>query len=129
MSSWKYEKSEHKNTVWQHVTVGLPLNKTEAMLICSDNIGIAEKEHGLRQIIKYLAIVSGTHIDDSVGLLATIFDLHGANWYFKDDSVKCILGNAANASRKTKSTACVIVHKLGESGKDWARLYLDRLRQ
>lgn len=92
-------------------------------------LGRYDREHGLREMIDYLAFVAKTHISDSVILLAQIFETHGADWYFKDESVKTILENACKAGQDVRDRACSVVHCLGKCGKDWARSYLDNLRR
>ncbi len=92
-------------------------------------LGNCDREHGLSELVKYLASISDDHVADSVTLLAQIFDTHGADWYLKDESVEWILDNATRAGQDVRNSACSIVHKLGECGKDWAQPYLDKLRR
>lgn len=92
-------------------------------------LGGYDREHGLRGLVDYLSSVATSHISDSVIFLAQIFEAHGVDWYLKDESVKFILDNAGKAGQDVRDRACSIVHRLGESGKDWARSYLDELRR
>ena len=86
-------------------------------------------DHGMTELIKYLAIVSANAPDFSTEILKTIFDIHGAGWYFEHDDVIKVLESSVNShSWEVKRRACNIVHKLGEYGHHWAREYLDRLR-
>jgi hypothetical protein len=132
-SNWNAHYAEELSWFVHFLTIeALSIKPYEVRELMSQSIrplGMCDREHGLRELVKYLAGISDAHVSDSVRLLRQVLETHGAHWYFKQATVERILSAAEAADATIKAEACRIVHILGEHGHDWARPYLDRLRR